>query len=181
MSGLPADYMDALAMLSRATERYRRETGRRMVIVGGAAVAFYTQGAILSGDFDLVADLGFESSLLAEGCRREDRSGRMRRGFYHPDLPRYGFELVSGALFDGRTDSARIQPVAVGPDAHVLFPPVEDLIADRLGQYAASNQHDHAMLRQARLLFRLAATPDRTYLRRRIVEETGDPDAIDLT
>ena len=33
----------------------------------------------------------------------------------------------------------------------------------------------------ARLLFRLAATPDQTYLRRRIVEETGDPDAIDLT
>lgn len=129
----------------------------------------------------MVADLGFEASLLAEGCRREDRSGRMRRGFYHPDLPRYGFERVSGALFDGRTDSARIQPVAVAPDAHVLFPPVEDLIADRLGQYAASNQHDHAMLRQARLLFRPAATPDRTYLRRRIVEETGDPDAIDLT
>lgn len=143
-------------------------------------MSFYTQGQVLSGDFDLVADIDFEHALLAEGFRKEDRAGHLLRGYYHPDTPQYGYELVSGALFDGRTDHNKIRPIMVSDDAGVLFPPIEDLIADRLGQYAASNNKDEEMLLQARLLKALALECDEAYLRRRIIEESGDPAAIEL-
>ena len=179
-SGLPQDFWDALNLLGRAGDRYRDATGGRVVIVGGAAVSFYTQGLILSGDFDLVADLGFEAAMLAEGFRKEDRPGWLLREYYHPDLPRYGFELVSGPLFDGKTDGNRLLPVHLKGGSEVLFAPIEDLIADRLGQYAASDEKDIDMLRQAQSLFRLALECDRDYLRRRIIEESGDPAAVGL-
>ena len=173
MAGLPDDYFEALELLARAGARHRRETGLRVVIVGGAAAAFHTQGAILSGDFDIVADIGFETALLAEGFRREDRAGRMLRGYYHPRLPRLGFELVSGALFDGRSGRDRCLRVIIRSGVEVIFPAVEDMIADRLGQFAA-NQGDPAMLHQARLLFHLASSIDEAYLSRRVAEEGGD-------
>jgi hypothetical protein len=134
------------------------------VIVGGAAVSFYTQGLILSGDFNLVAATALEPFLLAEGFLIEDRPGRLRRGYYHPKTPRYGFELVSGALFDGRCDTARMQVFRLAAEADVTLPPVEDLIADRLGQFAASNNRDREMVDQARLLLKLARDIDRDYL-----------------
>ncbi len=148
--------------------------------MGGAAVAFYTQGAVLSGDFDLIADLSFEDALLAEGFRKEHKRGRLLRGYYHPDAPRYGFEMVSGALFDGRTDRDKILPVRITEDAEVFFPPIEDLIADRLGQYASNKGKDDEMLKQAQILKELALECDIAYLRRRIIEESGDPAAIGL-
>jgi hypothetical protein len=46
----------------------------------------------------------------------------------------------------------------------VTLPPVEDLIADRLGQFAASNNRDREMVDQARLLLKLARDIDRDYL-----------------
>ncbi len=179
MSSLPPDFWHALTLLGRACERYRG-TGRHAVIVGGAAVAFYTQGAVLSGDFDLVADQSFEAALLAEGFRKEDRTGHLLRGYYHLDAPRYGFEIVSGALFDGRADRDKILSVKIAEDAEVLFPPVEDLIADRLAQYASSRERDDDMLMQARLLKDLALECDLSYLTRRIIEESGDPAALGL-
>lgn len=143
-------------------------------------MSFYTQGEILSGDFDLVADVGFEPYLLAEGFIREDRQGRLLRGYYHPSTPRLGFEIVSGALFDGLSDENRITAVSMSDGEEVLFPSVEDLIADRLGQYAASGNRDPGILAQARLMMALAGEVDRDYLRRRIVEETGDPAQVGI-
>jgi hypothetical protein len=49
------------------------------------------------------------------------------------------------------------------------------MIADRLGQYAASNQQDREMLEQARLLAKLTGDIDNEYLNRRVSEESGDP------
>ena len=89
-------------------------------------------------------------------------------------------ELVSGDLFDGRTDRAKLLAVRVVGDAEVRFPPVEDMIADRMGQFAASNNLDTAMLNQARALLNLALDYDPAYLRRRIIEESGDPAALGL-
>jgi len=48
------------------------------------------------------------------------------------------------------------------------------MIADRLGQYAASNQPDHSRLAQAQLLFRLAEDLDLGYLHSRVADEGGD-------
>ncbi len=183
MTSLPDDFEDALCLLGRACERYRHATGFRFrpVIVGGAAVSFYTNGQILSGDFDLVADVDFEGALLAEGFRKEDRPGWLLRGYYHVDAPKYGFELVSGSLFDGRTDNDKLRPILVANDAMVIFPPIEDLIADRLGQYASSRNTDTEMLSQAQLLKSLALECDEAYLRRRIIEESGNPAVIGLS
>jgi len=62
----------------------------------------------------------------------------------------------------------------------VLLPSIEDMIADRLGQFAASDGKDQRMLDQAVLLKQLAGAADLAYLRRRVVEETGDPSLIGL-
>jgi hypothetical protein len=180
VSSLPRDYWAALALLATASHRYREATGRHVVIVGGAAVSFYTQGRFLSGDFDIVGDIGFEEFLLPEGFRRENRPCRLRRGYYHPDVPRLGFELVSGALFDGRSDRDKLLVAPISGDNEVVFPAVEDLIADRLGQYAASLNRDREMLEQAKIMLSLALDYDRDYLKRRIVEETGDPAEIGI-
>ncbi len=150
------------------------------MIVGGAAVSFYTQGQVLSGDFDMVADISFEVFLLAEGFRREAGTRRFLGGYYHPDVLRLGFEFVSGALFDGRADRDKIPAIPVVGDAEVVFPAVEDLIADRLAQYASSRNRAGDMLAQAKLLISLAFDFDRDYLKRRIIEEGGDPAEIEI-
>lgn len=179
-SSLPPAFWTVLELLAKASDRYQKATGCHAVIVGGAAVSFYTQGQILSGDFDIVADIDFEQSLSAEGFQKETGTGKFLGGFFHPDAPTLSVELVSGSLFDGRTDSAKILAVRVTEDADVLFPPIEDMIADRLGQYAASKNMDETMLRQATLLVKLAPAYDHDYLIRRINEETGDPAVIGL-
>lgn len=60
----------------------------RPVLVGGAAVEFYTGGAVVSGDFDIVAgSLGpIEAALIELGFVRENRQGHLLRGLYHPAL-----------------------------------------------------------------------------------------------
>jgi hypothetical protein len=180
VSSLPPDYWAALTLLARASDRYLKATGRRVVIVGGAAVSFYTQGQVLSGDFDMVTDISFEGFLLAEGFEKESGPNRLLGGYYHPDIPTVGFEFVSGPLFDGRSDRDKILVISVSGDAEVVFPAVEDLIADRLGQYASSRNRARDMLEQAKLLISLAISYDRDYLVRRIIEESGDPAEIGI-
>jgi hypothetical protein len=144
----------------------------RPVLVGGGAVEFYTGGTITSGDFDLVtgAQSALEAALVEVGFRREDRAGRLLRGLYHPTLA-IGVEVVSGTLFDGSTDRGRILIVEIG--GHELaLPPVEDMIADRMGQHAATSRGVPEMLQQAVALFLLAEEVDQTYLDRRIRDET---------
>lgn len=172
------EYVATLELLARALALYEAEEHRRPVIVGGAAVEYYTGGEIESGDVDVVeADLApLAKALEAVGFRREDRSGRLLRGFYHPSL-QTGVEVVSGMLFDGRTDRSRLGIVLFG-EAALRFAPVEDMIADRLSQYEASRRRDDEMLAQARCLHRLAEHLDQQYLMKRIAEEGGDPDLL---
>jgi hypothetical protein len=174
MSSLPPNYLEALVRLAKASDRYLKATGRRAVIVGGAAVSFYTNGQILSGDFDIVTDIDFERFLLLEGFRKDEGPGRFLGGYYHPDIPALGFEFVSGALFDGRSDEDKLLAVSVIDGAEVVFTAVEDLIADRLAQYASSRNRASDMLAQARLLLSIAFDCDRDYLLRWIVEDGGD-------
>jgi hypothetical protein len=176
-------YVEALRLLSRAFDIAERRGAPRPVIVGGSAVEFYTGGAITSGDFDLV---GAREEILGEalvevGFRREDRQGVRLGGFYHPESL-IGVEFVTGPLFEGRTEVSRLRVVVVdeASDAKVIFPPPEDMIADRLGQHASDPRGRDDMLAQARLLASLAESLDVAYLRRRVAEEGADPAILDM-
>ncbi len=175
---LDPEFLDAIVRLGRVFDRHRRETGHRPVLVGGAAVSILTDGLILSGDFDFVVP--FDTAMREAGFKREHRRGHMIVGWYHPSLPRYGFQAVSGPLFDGRADQDRLLVASFDAASEVCMPGFEDMIADRLGQYASSGKKNSEMLAQAVLLFRLGASIDHAYLYRRVVEETGDPSDIGL-
>jgi hypothetical protein len=75
-------------------------------------------------------------------------------------------------LFDGNADPERLRLVTIGPGSRVLVIPVEDVIADRLGQYVANPAGSRALLRQAALACSLADEIDRAYLDSRIRTET---------
>ena len=119
----------------------------------------------------------FEQTLRVLGFVRPSGAGRMTRGWVHPDLW-LGFEVVSSSLMEGRADRGRVRLVDFGTDGIACFVSVEDLIADRMGQYASGSAPD--MLGQARELLALHDQLDVDYLERRIREETlgeyGTPD-----
>jgi hypothetical protein len=176
------EYLDALRLLSQAFDIAESRGASRPVIVGGSAVEYYTAGEIISGDFDLVTfrDDIVGEALMEVGFRREDRRGIRLGGFYHPELL-IGVEFVSGALFDGRTDRQRLQIAIIDErqGAKVIFPPLEDMIADRLAQYASAPEAHEDMLEQASLLTALAESLDTAYLRRRACEEGADPGLVE--
>lgn len=135
----------------------------------------------MSGDFDVVAadDVAFDGAMRLEGFLPEDRPGHLHLGYYHPDHLQHGFQPVSGRLFDGLADLARIAVVIVGRDGPAIaLPSVEDMIADRLGQAMVSSPGDPSRLMQARHLYRLAASLDMAYLERRVREEGGEFDIL---
>jgi hypothetical protein len=179
---LPDDYMAILEQLAKAFTNYREQTGAEAVLVGGAATAIYTAGQFRSADFDVVAadDIAFRAALLAHGFLPEDENGHLLGGFYHPNFPRYGVEQVSGALFDGRSDRAKLFRMVVRPPDVIALPAIEDMIADRLGQHAVASPSDNSRLLQARALFQLAQNLDFSYLRQRICDESGDPTLLAL-
>lgn len=181
MTAYRPEYLEALTLIARAASATVRAGGSPPILVGGAAVEFFTGGAITSGDFDLWtgADDLIRRNLLAVGFKDEDRQGHLARGFYHPDLD-MGVELVSGHLFDGRCDRARLVLARIGEDT-IHLPPIEDLIADRMGQFNSSPQKVPAMLEQAAVLYLLADDLDDAYLHKRIQEDTaGDFGLPDL-
>jgi len=71
----------------------------------------------------------------------------------------------------GKTDRSRIAVFKIGTD-QVDVIPIEDLIADRLGQALSGTVPRKDLIDQARKLFELGESIDRDYLNRRIVEET---------
>lgn len=79
---LPEDFIQALRKLAEACGTYRRSTGSRAILVGGAAAAIYTAGQFMSGDFDLVAsdDAGLDAAMISAGFVREDRAGQLLVG-----------------------------------------------------------------------------------------------------
>lgn len=170
------EFTAALGLLADAFAAARARGAELPVIVGGAAVEFYTAGQVQSGDFDLVSlnDNAIVQELEARGFRRRNQISL--RALYHPDLL-IVVDFVSGSLFDGRTDRRRIVLVEVDPERSsvVAFPPIEDMIADRLGQYESVPGGHPGMLEQARLLFELAAEIDQAYLEKRVREECVDP------
>lgn len=178
---LPPEYLAALEPLAEAFSAYESATGHPAILVGGAAAAIHTDGAFMSADFDVVAsnDFAFESAMASTGFV-DDEKAVHGRGWYHLDHPQFAVEQVSGGYFDGRADRARCLKLIVRDGAALVLPAVEDMIADRLGQHEVAGG-DMSMLEQAKALFALADGLDLDYLRRRIVEETGNPEHLGLS
>jgi hypothetical protein len=63
-----------------------------------------------------------------------------------------------------------VQILTFDPDGRVAVISIEDIIADRLGQFASGTAPE--MLRQAKTLFGLYPDADLDYLERRVREET---------
>ena len=175
---LPSDLLTLLEALGRAFRTYHDLSGNDAILVGGGAVSILTNGAYLSGDLDIIAanDDALDAALCQHGFEREKRAGRLLGGWYFPECPRFGVESVSGAYFDGYADRSRVQIVRFG-DSKVAIPPLEDMIADRLGQYGA-NPNDPRSLNQAKLLYRLGPNIDLDYLKKRVNDEQGDMEAL---
>lgn len=62
----------------------------------------------------------------------------------------------------------------------LLLPSFEDMIADRLAQHAVASPTDDSRLRQARMILMMAKDIDVHYLKRRVAEEDGDVNLLDL-
>lgn len=182
MAAYRPEFTEALRLLALACADLESLGHRPPVLVGGAAVEFYTGGAVTSGDFDFVgADTrAFGKALIAHGFRREDRRGWVLMGWYHPELG-IGVQVVSGVLLDGKADPDRIRLVEVVDGKGIAVEAIEDLIADRLGQYVATTPRPFDMRDQAQMLYRLADGLDEQYLDRRIREDTnGELSIADL-
>lgn len=130
------EFTATLRLLADAFAAAEARGADRPVIVGGAAIAFYTTSDIQSADIDIVSirDDILVEELKARGFRPKHEGSL--RGLYHPDLLLV-VDIVSGGLFDGRTDRQRLTLAVVDTTrgTSVAFPPVEDLIADCLSQH----------------------------------------------
>lgn len=80
--------------------------------------------------------------------------------------------MVGSRLLDGHADTSLLQMIEVETHGTVVVISVEDLIADRMGQYASGAAKD--MLGQAKALFTLSEGLDFHYMERRIREETAN-------
>src|SRR3954452_21005587 len=130
------EFTEALEVLAAAFTAAVARGASQPVIVGGAAVDFYTAGGIQSADFDIVNirdDIVVEE-LKARGFKEKYEG--ILRGLYRPELLMV-VDCVSVTLLDGKTDCRRLTVAVVDPEREpaVSFPPVEGMIADRLGQY----------------------------------------------
>jgi hypothetical protein len=176
-----AEFLEALQLLARASERLSERGLPRPVLVGGGAVEFYSGSALMTGDIDVTTPVQpeLEEELRRLGFVRPSGAGVSLRGWIHPAIG-LGFEIVGSSPMGGGIDPARLRLVApIGETARFRILSVEDLIADRMGQYASGSAPE--MLGQAQALLRLYPNADHAYLDRRVREETvGDYGAEDI-
>lgn len=170
----------ALRLFARISEAMKARGILAPVLVGGAAVEIYSNSALTTGDFDIVTirQDEFEEELRRHGFVRPFGSGIATHGWIHPDL-QLGFEIVGDSLLDGNAERDRVVMLDLGADGEVAIISVEDMIADRMGQYASGTAPE--MLEQARSLFILHADADIDYMNSRIRQESaGDYGVTDL-
>jgi hypothetical protein len=182
-SGFRPEFEQALRLIGEAFSDFKAQGKSPPIIVGGAAVEFYTGSTIMTGDFDLVSpdQPAIEAALQKVGFRREDRMGHAMRGLYHPDL-NMGAEVVSSRLLDGAADIGHTVDVTTSPaGAFVRIVSLEDMIADRLAQYGSAPRGVPEMLDQALTLWRFAEQRqiDEAYLDKRIRYETAGDWSLD--
>lgn len=179
MSAYRPEFEAALRLLARVSEAMHARGLRRPILVGGAAAEFYSLSAINTGDFDLCTfrQTELEEEMVRLGFVKPRGAGQMTKGWVHPEL-KLGFEVVAETPMDGAFDPATLVLVENSGSGAFVVLSVEDLIADRVGQFASRTAPDR--LDQARALFRLQPSLDKAYLARRISEETGGDYGIDI-
>jgi len=172
-------FLDALRLLARASAAMAAKGFLPPVLVGGGAVELFSNSMIATGDIDVsvVRQDVFEAELRRLGFVRPSGAGVATRGWVHPDLA-LGFEVVSDRLLDGNADRERVRAISLGGDGVLSVLAVEDIIADRLGQFASGSAPE--MLDQARIVWRLYSDLDLGYLERRIREETANDHGLDI-
>jgi hypothetical protein len=175
------EFLDALRMLARVSEGLAARGLPRPVLVGGGAVEFYTGSAVMTGDIDVTSPVQPELEEELQKLRfvRPSGPGRATRGWVHPDLG-LGFEVVGNSPMGDTPDDPRTMILQIFKEEGGLrVLSVEDMIADRMGQYASGTARD--LLAQAKLLYDLAEGVDQDYLERRIrTESMGDYGAEDV-
>lgn len=150
------------------------------MLVGGAAAEYYSGSALMTGDVDVTspAQPELEEELQKAGFIRPSGAGRALRGWVHPDLG-LGLEIVANSPMGGAAESSRfrlVRPIGATELFRVIS--VEDLIADRVGQFTSGTARE--MLVQARILYGLYRDLDRDYLEARIRDETAGEYGIEL-
>lgn len=170
--GFRPEFLTSLELLACAFEALEQSGRARPVVVGGAAVEFWTGGEVTTGDFDVATphQKALEDELLALGF--EKRGGLDVGGFLSHPQTHMAVEVVSSSLFDGRADSSRVRIIDLQLGA-VAVVSIEDIIADRMGQFVSTPQGVPEMKVQAIMLAQLAVGLDLTYLDRRIQEESS--------
>lgn len=175
------EFLNALRLLASVSEAMHGRGLPRPILVGGGAVEFYSGGEIMTGDIDVTspAQPELEEELTRRGFLRPSGTGHTMHGWIHLDTG-LGFEVVAETPFGGAADSTRLRLIAAGSEGECFrVVSVEDLIADRMGQYASGSAPE--MLAQAVALASLYSDLDKEYLDRRIREETlGDYGAAEL-
>lgn len=180
MSIYRPEFEAALRLFARVSKAMVARGLTAPVLVGGAAVEIYSNSAINTGDFDIVtgAQKAFEEILQRHGFVRPSGPGKATRGWIHPEL-QLGFEVVSSTLLDGMADRERVRLISLGADGSITVIAIEDMIADRMGQYASGSARE--MFEQAKTLFDLYPNADLGYMDERIRFETaGDYDVKSL-
>lgn len=132
----------------------------------------YSLSAINTGDFDIStgAQDTFEEILQDHGFVRPSGAGTATRGWMHAKL-KLGFEVVSSTLLDGMAERERTTLLDFAPDGEVAVLSVEDIIADRMGQFASETAKE--MGEQSRQLFILHNEADLDYMDARMKFESG--------
>ena len=134
---------------------------------------YYTQSAISTGDFDLCTPQqeAFEAIMRQHGFVRPSGPGQLTKGWVHPAL-KLGFEIVARVPMDGSVDPGHVLLIEeFAEDGAFAVISVEDLIADRMGQYASGTARDR--IDQARTLLALHPDAEMAYLERRPSTSSG--------
>ena len=172
MSAYRPQFEAALRLFARVSEAMKARGFDAPILVGGAAVELYSLSAISTGDFDICTgrQIEFEEELQKFGFVRPSGPGIATRGWIHPDL-QLGFEVVSASLLDGMADRDRVRMLELVGDGTASIISLEDMIADRMGQYASGTARE--MLQQAKTMFSLYPDADLDYMEQRIRYETA--------
>ena len=175
MSAYRPQFEAALRLFARVSDAMHQRGLPRPILVGGAAAEFWSTSALTTGDFDMCTPLQpeLEQEMERFGFVRPSGPDQMTKGWIHREL-KLGFEVVANVPLDGTVDTNHLHLVRpIGETALFRVISVEDLIADRMGQYASGTARDR--LDQARILLALHPDADFEYLDRRIREEScGD-------
>ena len=120
------------AELWRHVAAHLAARGDPAVLVGGAVVAIYTEGAYRSGDLDLVLEDLMGSNVDAH----MSQIGFQRRGRYfeHPKCPHLFVEFVAGPVGIGNDTNIEPDEVLVNGQTIKLLSPT-DCVRDRLASY----------------------------------------------